>query len=106
MPFVSVTGAVGTSYNWSSAAMISDVQGWLDNPSTDFGWALVNADEVDATDFRAFYSRNALTASFHPQLTITYTPAPEPGTLAMLAIGGCALFAGNRRRRPRPINRI
>ena len=75
---VSVTGAVGTSYNWSSAAMISDVQGWLNNPATDFGWALVNADEVDATDFRAFYSQRTDSVIPSPADDYLYT-GPRTG---------------------------
>ena len=30
-------GAIG-QYVWSSAQMVADVQSWLDNPSTNFGW--------------------------------------------------------------------
>jgi hypothetical protein len=88
---LTVGNLVGTAYVWSSVAMASDVQGWLNNPSMNFGWILVNADEIDPTDFRAFYSRNALTASFQPQLTINYVIAPEPGTFALAFVGAFAV---------------
>jgi hypothetical protein len=88
---VSGSTVVGTTlnvgYTWTSTpAMVSDVQGWLNSPSTNFGWMLKNADEVTPTDFRTFYSREAATAAFHPQLQITFTPVPEPGGLVLLSI--------------------
>ena len=46
------TAAVGTTLNvastWgSTVALVSDVQGWLNSPSTNFGWELINTDETD-----------------------------------------------------------
>ena len=39
-------GADGTSATWSSTAqMVADVQGWLNNPTTNFGWVL-KSDEI------------------------------------------------------------
>src|SRR5256886_6057563 len=38
-------GAVGV-YMWSSPLMVADVQSWLNNPATNFGW-LVLGDESD-----------------------------------------------------------
>jgi hypothetical protein len=93
----SATVAIGTTLNaantWGSTAqMVSDVQGWLNNPAKNFGWELVNTDEVDATTFSAFWSQVAVTASLRPELVVNYTPAPEPSTLALLACG-CAMVA-------------
>jgi hypothetical protein len=86
-----ITNAIlGNTYTWgSTTGIVSDVQAWLDTPSSNFGWMLKNSDETDATTFLAFYSRNTATASFHPQLTITYTAVPEPSSivLSLLAIG-------------------
>src|SRR5689334_10716404 len=56
---------INVAYSWpSTAALIADVQGWLNNPSSNFGWLLKNQDETSATTFRAFYSRDVATASF------------------------------------------
>ncbi|HEY1600515.1 MAG TPA: DNRLRE domain-containing protein, partial [Pirellulales bacterium] len=44
----SVGSTLNAASNWSSAAMVTDVQNWLNTPSTNFGWAVVNADEADA----------------------------------------------------------
>jgi hypothetical protein len=68
------------------------VQGWLDNPGSNFGWALKNADEATANTGRTFYSSETATAAFHPQLEVTYEVVPEPAT-AMLAVFGAAAAA-------------
>jgi hypothetical protein len=69
-----------TPCTWSSAAMAFDVQGWVNNPSTNFGWLMKHEVETSVTGFptnRAFWSSEAPTASNRPQLQITYT-VPEP----------------------------
>ena len=35
-----MVGAIG-QYTWSSAQMVADVQGWLDNPASNFGWLML-----------------------------------------------------------------
>ena len=106
-------GASGTSLvgevlnapsQWlSTAALVSDVQSWLDNPASNFGWALVNADEATARDFRAFFSREADDPALRPQLTVTYTAAttsvPEPGSLTLVGLGLMGAASRLRRRR-------
>jgi hypothetical protein len=88
----SVAGMVGSSFTWgSTAAMVTDVQGWLNSPATNFGW-MVLGDEADVASFRSFHSREATNASLRPALTVTFTPVPEPstlllGALALLSIG-------------------
>jgi len=86
---------------WSSAAMVSDVQNWLNNPSTNFGWLLKNSDEVDATDYLAFWSAQGAAASNNsalaPALSITYTPVPEPSAVFLLAVSLPMLLARRSR---------
>jgi hypothetical protein len=62
-------------YTWGSTAqMVGDVQGWIDNPASDFGWVLVgNEVPADRTSKR-FDARENLTWSFRPSLTIHFTP--------------------------------
>jgi len=60
-----------TSPVWSStAAMVSDVQDWLDNPGTNYGWVLTG-DEANSTTTRRFDSREGGSA---PVLTVDFTP--------------------------------
>jgi len=81
----------GYSYS-STPELVADVQGWLDDPSSNFGWSLV-LDSPPSGSAKRFDSRENSTASSRPKLTITYeadleelsaefsfTPAhPRPG---------------------------
>jgi hypothetical protein len=52
--------ARSTLRTWeSTAALVQDVQGWLDAPTTNFGWLLINTSEGTARSQKAFYSRDA-----------------------------------------------
>jgi uncharacterized repeat protein (TIGR01451 family) len=67
------------SYTFSStAAMVSDVQSWLNNPSGNFGWTLRSESEGTATTIRRFGSREDPANA--PTLTIQFTPAASPDT--------------------------
>jgi hypothetical protein len=76
--------ALDTPYTWQSApTLISDVQGWLDQPSTNNGWIMIDDVENVQQTVKGFYSRNAsvknnqsgdpLPSSWRPALEITYT---------------------------------
>jgi hypothetical protein len=97
-----VNAAVGSSFTWGSTAqLVADVQGWLNNPSTNNGWELINADETNATTFDAFYSREATSAGATsgqlPSLQVTYT-VPEPASASLVAFAALGLFSARRRR--------
>jgi hypothetical protein len=89
----STTASIGdvldSPYFWSSTpALVTDVQNWLDAPSTNFGWALINAHEETIRSQKVFYSRDAtqtasgepgsLDPSWRPSLTITYVTTAAP----------------------------
>ena len=57
-------------YTWSSAEMVTDVQNWLDDPSTNAGWLLLT-DENDITAKR-FDSRENSTVANQPRLVVEY----------------------------------
>lgn len=71
------------TYAWAGGTLVSDVQAWLDNPGTNFGW-LVTGDEATAQSAQRFNSRE--NSENRPQLTVTYS-IPEPSSLALLAVG-------------------
>jgi hypothetical protein len=72
----SVSGVA--NYTWgSSAGMIADVQAWVNNPATNFGWALVNNSEAAGHTAKRFDTRENATPSFRPLLTVIYTPPPQ-----------------------------
>ena len=65
-------GGVG-QYTWSSAQMVADVQSWLDNPASNFGW-LVLGDETAIATAKRFDTRESASP---PMLTIQYIPGPR-----------------------------
>ncbi len=76
-------GGIG-QYTWNSAQMVADVQSWLDNPASNFGW-LVLGDETAIATAKRFDTRESASP---PVLTIQYrvmptarprpSPAPRP----------------------------
>jgi hypothetical protein len=74
-PSATITVDQAGSYSWSDVGMVSDVQGWLDQPSTNFGWSLI------ATNFehlpqsaKRFDTRENADPTAQPVLAVTYTP--------------------------------
>ena len=59
----------------STPALVADVQSWVDDPATNFGWMLIcRSEEVNFTA-RRFASREDTGNA--PQLSIEYVPPPE-----------------------------
>lgn len=65
--------ATGAYIVESTAALVADVQDWVDNPESNFGWLLMAGE--DATSAKRFNSRENSTADTRPMLEIEYTPA-------------------------------
>jgi len=89
---LAVGETIGAAYSWTStAALIADVQGWLDGATPNDGLLLKNDDESGQYSYRAFYTREGATEQGVPQnapvLTVSYTQIPEPPALALLAVG-------------------
>ena len=73
-PSADLTVAGVGSYTWATTSqLVSDVQGWLDTPSNNFGWVLVGNEENNQTAKR-FDSKDNTNASVRPKLTVIYTP--------------------------------
>jgi hypothetical protein len=72
------------SYAWTGAGLVADVQFWVDNAASNFGW-LVLGDESTTSTVKKFYSNQGFTP---PRLTVDYTPKAtdvpsEPGAQAV-----------------------
>jgi hypothetical protein len=80
---ISASTAVSTNnrtYNWSGSGMVADVQSWVANPATNFGWLITGNENTQQSAQRFHTSENA---SNKPQLTVTYT---LPGASQLLNI--------------------
>lgn len=59
-------------YVWSSPQLIVDVQGWVANPTTNFGW-LIQGDETTSATAKRFDSKNNEFTADRPQLQLDIT---------------------------------
>ncbi len=101
-----VAGVASGPRVWGSTPdMVADVQGWLDNPGSAFGWMLIG-DEITDRTARRFDSRENPTPSLRPMLTIEFDPPKPIPTMSewgmivfglLLCTGGSIVF-GRRRR--------
>ena len=73
----------------STATMVNDVQGWLDNPGTNYGWVLIG-DENTQTTTRRFGSRESTNA---PVLVVEFDLDPNTPVEACCQDGSCTLTA-------------
>lgn len=84
-------------YSWGSTpAMVSDVQGWLDNPVTNFGWVLVG-DESTNTTAKKMRSRESDFPNDAPRLVVEFgstEPIPAVSHWGMLLTSLVFLAAG------------
>lgn len=62
------------SYSWTSEQMAADVQAWLEDAASNFGWLIKGTESQDTTAKR-FDSREHSTESRRPSLEIVFTSA-------------------------------
>ena len=78
--------------NFTSSSMETDINRWLGDPTTNFGWLVVGDERVvgdDVSSARGFASREN---SSPPTLSFEYTIVPEPGSVTMLGVGLAVFF--------------
>jgi hypothetical protein len=86
-------------YNFEGTLdMIADVQAWLDNPGTNFGWMLKSQSEELPFTARRFASREDPNGA-GPLLFIEYQLIPEPGTWALLGTAAVVFGIPSLRRK-------
>jgi len=87
--------AVG-AYTWPASALATaDVQGWLDSPSSNFGWLLKQDTETTPQTTKVFATREDANAAARPQLVVDFTPPPIFSyCTARVSSGGCTPSIG------------
>ncbi len=95
--------STGANTFTSTANMVADVQSWLDNPPSNFGWMLVTTAEATPRSARRVIAREGegiFGANTVPTLVLEYTTVPEPGTITLAALGaaGWAVWRARRSR--------
>jgi len=76
----------------SNTAMVADVQSWVDDPASNFGW-LIKGDEDTAQNSRRLFSRNSIingnvpvTAADLPTLSIDFSPPSITDALVLTPV--------------------
>jgi len=75
--------------------MVGDVQGWLDDPGSNFGWLLKGDESVDQTAKR-FVSKDSSNTPAHPRLAVTYTTGIEKPVFDVAPSGSPDGFVDSR----------
>jgi hypothetical protein len=85
-PSASTAVDVLGDYTWSGSGLVADVQSWVSNSATNFGWAIIGNEATPASAARFGSRENSTTP---PQLSVTFqlpsvtpTPTPTPGPSA------------------------
>jgi len=85
----------------SGAELVGDVQTWVNDPKSNFGWMLASDDEGTPFTARRFASREDPFGR-GPILTVDFELVPEPGSLALWGVGIISLLCvgkGSRMRK-------
>ena len=89
----SISGTGG--YSFGPATLAADLQAWLDNPGTNFGWLLRSESEATLGSIRRFIGRRDTGSP--PQLTVDYflgaSPVPAPVITEVAQVGNQIRFS-------------
>lgn len=83
--------------SWSSATLASDVQGWVNTPSSNAGW-LIKGVEGAGGNAKRYASRENPDSNLRPKLVVTFTPPPCLGDLnndGFINTADLTIFLGN-----------
>ncbi len=87
------TAVNGTGFfSFSGAGILSDIQQWVNNPMSNFGWIVTGNESAPGTAFQLDTKEN-LTATYWPMLTVNYTP-PVTATQLVITTASSSATAG------------
>lgn len=90
-------GGQNQYHAWTStAALVADVQAWVDDDAANHGWIVIGRED-DAQVAKRFDSREGGVPAQWPLLVVHAMPVPEPAPAALL-LAGLAAVAWQRRR--------
>ena len=81
---------IGTYTFQTSAALAADVQGWVANPASNFGWLMKSDSEGTPQSARRFGSKESLTGK--PTLTISYEVAVAEVRITQFQLRPAGMF--------------
>jgi FtsP/CotA-like multicopper oxidase with cupredoxin domain len=81
-------------FTWSSASLVADVQLWLNNPGTNFGW-LIRGGEGATKTTRRFDTHELASASLRPFLQVNFITASAVGACC-IPDGSCVTVTSNQ----------
>jgi MYXO-CTERM domain-containing protein len=79
--------AIDTTYTWDDPSLATDVQGWLDDPTTSHGWIVIPSD-VAPGNTRRFDSRTFGDDAREPSLVVAFDPPSASGAGGSGGAGG------------------
>lgn len=83
---------------YQSVDTVALVQGWIDNPASNYGVSVMGTGAFLDTERRfQFNSSEAGFAPVRPQLVVDYTIIPEPATLSLFGVLGAAMLVVRRK---------
>jgi FtsP/CotA-like multicopper oxidase with cupredoxin domain len=78
------------SYVWNAGGLLADVQAWVNDASTNFGWVLRGKESGAGNALKRFESRQSTDTAHRPHLDISYlAPPPVPTGACCLPNGTC-----------------
>ncbi|MGJ8652766.1 MAG: DNRLRE domain-containing protein [Opitutaceae bacterium] len=99
---IGISPIINQAVTWTNVGMVNDVEQWLANPGSNFGWMLIG-NESFIKNARGYYSMDNSDPSANglaPRLNIDYTLVPEPKTYTLL-VSLFVLCILTQRRQPR-----
>ncbi len=88
-----VTQVAPAVLTWNTPTMVSDVQGWVDDPEQNFGWIFIVDESVFGGAIR-FLSRESSQVDNRPKLTVEYSTDGEPPLEQDLILAGSGAVVG------------
>ncbi|HSU50060.1 MAG TPA: DNRLRE domain-containing protein [Segetibacter sp.] len=72
-PSIAASITSATLVSMTNAALVTDIQQWISDPASNFGWIMKSDNEVAEGSVKRIISKNSVTTSQVPSLTVTFS---------------------------------